>query len=91
VAQARAIAVSDYFDRLALDRALDAIGDSERRLTAQMVAEGAAGQAAIEEWAKPHQAQVERVREQVLQIAESGLTLSKLAVAASLLSDLARH
>src|SRR5262249_14951206 len=31
---ARGIVVSDYFDRLALDRALDSIGDAERRLTA---------------------------------------------------------
>ena len=32
VAAARGIVVSDYFDRLALDRALDSIGDAERRL-----------------------------------------------------------
>ena len=36
-ADARNIVVSDYFDRLALDRALDTIGDAERRLTAAMV------------------------------------------------------
>ena len=35
------IVVSDYFDRLALDRALDSIGDAERRLTAAMVGNGA--------------------------------------------------
>ena len=34
------IVVSDYFDRLALDRALDSIGDAERRLTAAMVGNG---------------------------------------------------
>src|SRR5262249_6798583 len=37
------IVLSDYFDRLALDRALDSIGDAERRLTAAMVANGHAG------------------------------------------------
>ena len=37
------IVVSDYFDRLALDRALDSIGDAERRLTAAMVAQRHAG------------------------------------------------
>ena len=37
---ARQIRVSDYFDRLALDRALDAIGDAERRLTAAMAGNG---------------------------------------------------
>jgi len=31
------IVVSDYFDRLALDRALDSIGDAERRLTDAIV------------------------------------------------------
>ncbi len=40
---ASGIAVSDYFDRLALDRALDSIGDAERRLTAAMVGNGRAG------------------------------------------------
>ena len=47
------IVVSDYFDRLALDRALDSIGDAERRLTAAMVGNGIAGAGAVEEWVKP--------------------------------------
>ena len=48
------IVVSDYFDRLALDRALDSIGDAERRLTAAMVGNGElAGAGAVEEWVKP--------------------------------------
>ena len=34
---ARTIPIADYFDRLALDRARDSIGDAERRLTAAMV------------------------------------------------------
>ena len=42
------IVVSDYFDRLALDRALDSIGDAERRLTAAMVGNGIAGAGAVE-------------------------------------------
>jgi glutamate dehydrogenase len=85
------IVVSDYFDRLALDRALDSIGDAERRLTAAMVANGHAGAAAVEEWVRPRQAEVERIRSAIHQIAGSGLTLSKLSVAASLLGDLARQ
>ena len=39
VGAARGIQVRDYFDRLALDRALDSIGEAERRLTAEMVGE----------------------------------------------------
>ncbi|HEY5306846.1 MAG TPA: NAD-glutamate dehydrogenase [Pseudolabrys sp.] len=90
------IVVSDYFDRLALDRALDSIGDAERRLTAAMVGngkagEGLAGAGAVDEWIKPRQAEVERIRAAIHEIAGSGLTLSKLSVAASLLGDLARE
>ncbi|HEY5281133.1 MAG TPA: NAD-glutamate dehydrogenase, partial [Pseudolabrys sp.] len=85
------IVVADYFDRLALDRALDSIGDAERRLTAAMVGNGHAGAGAVEEWVKPRQAEVERIRSAIHEIAGSGLTLSKLSVAASLLGDLARE
>src|SRR5450830_2199836 len=61
------IVVSDYFDRLALDRALDSIGEAERRLTAAMVgngqnSNGLAGAGAVAEWVKPRQAEVERIR-----------------------------
>jgi glutamate dehydrogenase len=90
------IVVADYFDRLALDRALDSIGDAERRLTAAMVGngqspKGLSGAGAVEEWVKPRQAEVERIRSAIHEIAGSGLTLSKLSVAASLLGDLARE
>jgi glutamate dehydrogenase len=88
---ARGIVVSDYFDRLALDRALDSIGEAERRLAAAMAANGAAGAKAVEAWAAPRNSDVERVRMSVNEIANSGLTLSKLTVAASLLSDLVRN
>ena len=87
---ARGIVVSDYFDRLALDRALDTIGDAERRITAAMVATGQTGPAAVDAWVKPRQAEVERIRASIHQIAGSGLTLSKLTVASSLLADLAK-
>ena len=59
---ARAVPVADYFDRLALDRALDSIGEAERRLAAAMVANGAAGAAAVEAWVSPRKAEVERIR-----------------------------
>ena len=89
-ADAQKIVVSDYFDRLALDRSLDTIGDAERRLTAAMVQTGLSGTAAVEAWAAPRAAEVERIRVAIRQIAGSGLTLSKLSVAASLLGDLAK-
>ena len=87
---ARQIRVSDYFDRLALDRALDAIGDAERRLTAAMAGKGTSGAAAVEAWVATRQADVHRIRAAVHEIANSGLTLSKVTVAASLLGDLVR-
>ena len=90
-APARAIVVSDYFDRLALDRALDSIAEAERRLTAEMVGNGAAGSAAVEAWVKPRAAEVERIRAAVNDIAGSPMTISKLSVAASLLGDLVKH
>jgi glutamate dehydrogenase len=83
--------VTDYFDRLALDRALDSIGDAERRLAAAMVGNGAIGAEAVEKWVEPRKAEVERIRASIHEIAGSGLTLSKLSVAASLLGDLARQ
>jgi glutamate dehydrogenase len=88
---ARGIAVNDYFDRLALDRALDSIGDAERRLAAAMAGNGAAGAEAVQAWVTPRKAEVDRIRASVHEIANSGLTLSKLSVAASLLGDLVKN
>ena len=87
---ASSIPVADYFDRLALDRARDSIGDAERRLTAAMVGNGAAGAGAVEAWVAPRKDEVERIRGAIHEIAGSGLTLSKLSVAASLLGDLVK-
>jgi glutamate dehydrogenase len=88
---AGAIPVTDYFDRLALDRARDSIGDAERRLTAAMLGSGAVGAVAIEAWVGLRKSEVERIRLAINEIGGSGLTLSKLSVAASLLADLVNH
>ena len=72
VSAARDIEVSDYFDRLALDRALDSIGDAERRLTAEMVDDGAGRTPAVEAWVAPRKAEVDRIRTSVHEIANSG-------------------
>jgi glutamate dehydrogenase len=56
-----------------------------------MVGSGATGAEAVEAWVRPRQAEVERIRASIHEIARSGLTLSKLSVAASLLGDLARQ
>jgi glutamate dehydrogenase len=88
---ARSIQVTDYFDRLALDRALDSIGEAERRLTGEMLHNGATGPQAVEAWVAERASEVERIRAAVHGIASSGLTLSKLTVAASLLGDLVKN
>ena len=85
------IPLADYFDRLALDRARDSIGNAERRLAAAMVGNGIAGTGAVEAWVAPRRGEVERIRVAIHEIASSGLTLSKLAVAASLLGDLVKN
>ena len=87
---ARAIEVSDYFDRLALDRARDGLGEAVRRLTAEMMADGRSGPEAVEAWVAARGGDVERIRAAVAEIAGTGLTPSKLSVAASLLGDLAK-
>ncbi len=81
------VVVSDYYDRLALDRTVDAISVGHRRLTAQVVSGG--GSAAA--WIAARDGAVVRIRNAVDGIVASGLTLSKLMVAASLLGDLARE
>ena len=88
---ARAIVVTDYFDGLALDRALDTIGAAERRITAAVLASGATGAGAVDAWVASRKADVERIRAAVHEIAASGLTLSKLTVAASMLGDLVKE
>ncbi|MDQ0353689.1 glutamate dehydrogenase [Rhodoplanes tepidamans] len=88
-AAARKIVIADYFDRLALDRALDQIGDAARRITAEVLAGGGFGEPAVAAWVKARGSAVERVRAAVHEVAASGLTLSRLSVAASFLGDLA--
>jgi glutamate dehydrogenase len=90
IAAARDIKLTDYFDRLAFDRALDAIGDALRRLAAEMTAGGGSGAEAVAGFVQRKGADVDRVRQSVHEIVASGLTLSKLTVAASMLGDLAR-
>ncbi|WP_210496584.1 NAD-glutamate dehydrogenase [Microvirga antarctica] len=87
---AREIPVSDYFDRLALDRAVDSIATAHRNLTAEVSATDSSGVAGVERWSKARGADVERIRSAVDNIVLSGLNLSKVTVAASLLGDLAR-
>jgi glutamate dehydrogenase len=91
ISAASDVAASDYYDRLALDRAVDAIGAGHRRLTAQVAAGFGSGVAGVAAWTEARGPEVARIREAVEGIVAAGLTLSKLMVAASLLGDLARE
>ncbi len=50
---ARDITATDYFDRLALDRARDLLGRAARQLTAEMLAGGQSGAEAVDAWVAP--------------------------------------
>ena len=68
----------------------DSIAEAERRITAEMVTNGAAGTEAVEAWVKPRANEVERIRAAVGEMSRSALTISKLSVAASLVGDLVK-
>ena len=55
IAAAREVPANDYFERLAIDRAVDQIAAAERRLVADMLATGQSGQQAVETWLAAHQ------------------------------------
>jgi glutamate dehydrogenase len=92
VRAAQAMTVSDYYERLALDRALDQIGVAAREMS--VAALGASREAACEQavanWAEASP-DAARVRRAVNEMAGAGLTLARLSVAASLLADLSRE
>ena len=91
VRAAQAISVADYYDRLALDRALDQIGVAARAMAvAALAAEPCLdGWSAVAAWTESAP-DVARVRRAVGEIAGGGLTLARMTVASSLLGDLAR-
>jgi glutamate dehydrogenase len=89
-ASAESIPVSEHYDRLARDRAVDTIATAHRRLTAEVVGRAETGGDAVAAWSAARSGEVERIRGAVDAIAGSGLTVSKLSVAASLLGDLAK-
>jgi glutamate dehydrogenase len=89
IAAARSVPANDYFERMAIDRAVEQIAGAERRLAADMLATGQSGQQAVETWLAAHP-EAARIRRSVEAIAASGLTLAKLTVAANLLGDLVK-
>ena len=90
VGATRTVAVSDTFDRVALERAVAGIASAHRKLTAEIVVDRGAGPDAVAAWIEAGGPTLARIRTAVDVIAASGLTVSKATVAAGLLGDLAR-
>lgn len=86
--RAAAIPVADYYDRLALDRALESIASAVRAITAEVLATGT-GEMAVDAWLGVNPA-AERIRRAVEDIAASDMTVARLTVAAGLIGDLAQ-
>jgi glutamate dehydrogenase len=87
MAAARGIPANDFFERLAIDRAVGQIAAAKRGLVADILGTGQFGQQAADNWLAAHP-RATRIRQSVEEIATSGLTLAKLTVAANLLGDL---
>jgi len=86
---ARALDIRDYYDGLALDRARQILAAAHRRITGAVLAAEGAGNA-FDSWLGERRHEVERTNQTVANITETGdLTVSRFAVAASLLADLA--
>ncbi len=84
---ARALKLSDHFDRLAQERAVDGIERARGRLTAEVLQSGDADAAA---WARRRADEISRIAASLSEITQSGLSVAKLSVASGLLSDLVR-
>jgi len=85
------IVLADRFDRMALDRALANLMRAQRDLTADVLGFGRGEVATrLAAWRQERPDAVERVAAAVGNLTKGELTVSRLSVAAGLLSDLAR-
>jgi glutamate dehydrogenase len=87
---ARTIVVSDYYDGLALSRAHDMIAAARRGMAVAALRSQGKAEDAVSAWIEAGGARIERARERLQALTESGdVTLSRLSVAAGLMNDLA--
>jgi glutamate dehydrogenase len=85
----RHLDLADYYDRMALNRTLGLISQAQRRLVAEILATGKSGRAALEAWRHSRLEMLSRIEPMLDDIRRGEMTLSRLAVAASLFNDLA--
>lgn len=88
----RHVKTRDHYDRMALDRALANVMRAQRDLSADVLAasEGDIDQR-MKAWDEALSGEIGRIESMVTELTEGELTVSRLSVAAGLLSDLARH
>ncbi|MEM6666601.1 MAG: NAD-glutamate dehydrogenase domain-containing protein, partial [Pseudomonadota bacterium] len=87
VRAAEQIEAADYYDRVALSRALDGVAEAQRRIAMEAVGDGKDG---ITKWLAAKGAKATGTRDSVAAIADDAtLTVSKVTVASALLRDLA--
>ncbi|MCB1488657.1 MAG: NAD-glutamate dehydrogenase, partial [Bauldia sp.] len=83
--RAEAMPVTDYFDGLARERALEMLAAAHRQIAIQVIRAGG-----VEAWRTAHAAAIERSLDIVSGAADSEeMTLSRITVVANLLADLA--
>ena len=88
--QGAAIDAADRFDRMAIDRALANLTRGLRDLSADILSSGDGPvEDRIAAWKAPRAATISRMGETVADLIAGDLTISRLSVAAGLLSDLA--
>jgi glutamate dehydrogenase len=86
---ARGVSVADYYDGLALARATDLISQARRGIAVAALSKFGKQTDPAKDWLVSRGARVDEVRQRMANIVETGdLTVSRLAVAAGLLSDL---
>ncbi len=82
---AHGLAVTDYYDEVALDRAVETLSVAQRRITIAALKDGG-----VVEWLGKRQPGAGRVLSEVAAMTESGaLSVSAVGVAAGLIADLA--
>jgi glutamate dehydrogenase len=86
---ARMLSPADYYEGLALSRALETIGAARRGIAAAALTGHAGAKEPVAAWLEAGGARVARARERLQALTEGGeLTVSRLTVAAGLMADL---
>jgi len=91
IEEGNGVVLGDKFDRMALDRALANLTRAQRDLTTDVLSAGDGDIAGrLEAWRKGRPEAITRAVTAVRDLTEGDMTVSRLSVAAGLLSDLAR-